>query len=254
MLEETDKGNDTPSLDNRLCLGSSGYNPIRNNQAASLLNQFLQNIYNVGEDAQEIYEELLKKLQGQAESVIVEIVRAEGASDQDDYPFRWALVHTAAELKHPATLHFLKNLVLTPIPSERSEDPHSFSTVAEETIIRTTAVEGIEYLAKKGNSKANSALLEFLKIPSLSIRRAAVQAILATTAKKDIRKRLVALLPKEQHYLLDIKRIDVRKAPQIEEPERHLTEAARKRVTKPPPRILEKTKEDAPRVHPREEQ
>jgi hypothetical protein len=57
-------------------------------------------------------------------------------------------LRAAAELQHPAALPFLFNLVLTPIPPEESPDPHSFSTVAEETILRTTAVEGIGHLAK----------------------------------------------------------------------------------------------------------
>jgi hypothetical protein len=50
----------------------------------------------------------------------------------------------------------------TPIPPERSKNPHSFSTVAEETILRTTAIEGIKYLAADGSEAAIESLFDFL--------------------------------------------------------------------------------------------
>src|SRR3712207_8247200 len=50
-----------------------------------------------------------------------------------------------------------RSFVRTPIPLERSKDSHSFSTVAEETILRTTAVDGVEQLAAEGNDDAREA-------------------------------------------------------------------------------------------------
>jgi hypothetical protein len=90
--------------------------------------------------------------------------RSQGATAiaTHDYPTRWAHVHAASELRHPAALPFLRNLILTPIPPEESPDPHSFSTVGEETILRTTAVEGIGYLAR-GRADATEMLFEALR-------------------------------------------------------------------------------------------
>src|SRR5215212_4366256 len=85
------------------------------------------------------------------EQVAGEIDRARKTSDPDDYQTRWALVYTATKLEHPAVLPMLKDLVLTPIPPERSPILLAFSTVAQETILRTTAVDGVGRLAHAGD-------------------------------------------------------------------------------------------------------
>jgi hypothetical protein len=194
-----------------------------------LLDNFLQVMNQVGDDAEHNYEKALSELRQRPDEAIIEIVRSEKACDDLDYPTRWALLYTAAELKDPASLHFLSNMVLTPIPPEQSKNPHSFSTVAQETILRTTAIDGIRYLAEQGNEEALKKLYEFIKLPSISMRRASIQAIFSVRKDKETRDRLAALLPSEQQFLLDIKPTDVRNVPQIKNPEAHLTESAKGR-------------------------
>ena len=219
--------------------------PIRDNFAGRLLRNFLNVMNSFGDDAQEVYEEKLKELKKHAEDIMVEVVRAEGAADESDYPFRWALVHTASELKSPASLRFLKNLVFSPIPPEKSKDPHSFSTVAEETILRTTAVEGIENLAKMGNEEAQKTLFNFLELPSISIKRAAIQAIFATVSDEKKLEKMRSLMPREHHYLLEIKRVNVKDVPQIKEPQKDLKEGATD-TKKEPPKMPEKQECEKP--------
>lgn len=206
-------------------------------QAAVLLDNFFAAMNAVGDDAEDEYRAALAELRKHADLVMVEIGRAENDCDRRKYPQRWAHVHAAAELQHPAALPFLRNLVLTPIPPEESAEPHSFSTVAEETILRTTAVEGAGALAAGGNRAALDALLEFLTQPSLSVQRAAVQSILKAPRGRRMRKRIEALLPGDRHFLLDLKAIDVRDAPQIKRPERQLSEAGRRARIEPAPNL-----------------
>jgi hypothetical protein len=203
--------------------------------AGVLLANFLAAMNRTGDDAEETYRRALKQLQANADLVAVEIARAENDCNKRDYPTRWALVHAAAELRDAAALPFLRNLVSRPIPPEQSRDPHSFSTVGEETILRTTAVEGVGYLAAEERREALEALFEFLKQPSLSIRRAAVQSILSAPGGGRMRRRIAALLPDEHQFLLELKSVDVRDVPQIEKPQRHLTEAGRRERTEAPP-------------------
>lgn len=184
----------------------------------------------------------LAALRQRAEQVVGELQRAQKASDPDDYQLRWALVYTAAKLEHPAALSMLKDLVLTPIPPERSPVPESFSTVAEETILRTTAVEGVERLVRAGDSNALDALFEFLGQPSLSIRRAAVQAILATPQGPQLRERIAALLPPDQQFLLDLKGLKVDELPQIDEAQRAV------RVITPETPLEGPARDDTPRI------
>jgi hypothetical protein len=103
-------------------------------------------------------------------------------------------------------------------------------------------VEGIGRLARQGNKHAFDALFDFLSIPSLSIRRAAVQAILARGQR--LRKKVAERLPPEQRYLLNIKPKKVSQVPQIDHPERNLRRRQPLDSSKPTPPVLP---EDAPR-------
>lgn len=204
-----------------------------------------------GKDAQSAYDTALADLRVHPEDTVIELARAVNGCDPTDYPERWALIHAAAELRHPAALPLLKSLVLTPIPPEDSEDPHAFSTVGEETILRTTAVEGVEYLAVNGDEAALAALFEFLEQPSLSIRRATVQAILATRGGQDLRGRIAELLPRDQQFLLDIKRVNVQDVPQVRDPRIHLNESVGEGKTTPAPRLPDEPQGDTPTTYQR---
>lgn len=194
-------------------------------------------INRLGDDAEDEYQRALEGLRERPDLVMVEIAREASDCDDGDYPTRWALVHLASELRHPAALPFLRNLVETPIPPERSREPHSFSSVAEETILRTTAVEGVGALAAEGkNREAAEALWQFLKQPSLSVRRAVVQSLYTTEgSSRRVRDRIARLLPEDQRFLLDLKPAQVADVPQITRPQRHLSEAGRRGRTDSPP-------------------
>lgn len=196
--------------------------------AALVLSDLLTAMNNAGADAEDEYRRLLDIARKQAPEIVLAIARREQTCVPYDYSTRWGLVFAASELKHPATLPYLCDLALTPLPAETSRNPHSFSVVAEETILRTTAIEGIGQLAATGNKEALDALFSFLAIPSLSLRRAAVQAILSTPNGRRLRKRVAETLPKDQRFLLDLLRPDVREVPQIRSPERKLSDAGRR--------------------------
>jgi hypothetical protein len=203
--------------------------------AAVLLQNFFIAMNAVGDDAEEQYRRALTDLRKHAEQVVVEIARSQSACETRDYPTRWAHVHAAAELRHPAVLPFLLNLVLTPIPPEQSLDPHSFSSVAEETILRTTAVEGIGYLAKN-RADAVEALFEALKQPSVSVRRAAVHSLLASSRGK-LRARIAKALPENQQFLMNLKAADVRDVAQVTRPQRYLSDAGKRASVGAAPRL-----------------
>ena len=213
--------------------GPPDADPISNSPAGRRLRDALNVMNDFREDARERWADTLSEMRERAADVVVEIAAAEAATDRENYPLRFQLVHTAAELKSPEALPFLRQFVRTRIPPERSKDPHSFSTVAEETILRTTAVEGVEQLAAEGNNEAQEALWGFLEQDSLSVRRATVQALLATGGE-GVRQRIEESLPEHQRFLLDIRRMEPGEVPQIEDPERHLSREMRRPGGTPP--------------------
>ncbi len=57
-------------------------------------------------------------------------------------------------------------------------------------------------------------LLKYVRHPNFSVKRAAIQAYLARGGK-GARKTLLKELPKEDHYILDIRRVGVHEIPQL---------------------------------------
>lgn len=133
----------------------------------------------------------------------------------DAYLDRWSLVMLIVELGHRDSCRFFAEVLDAYIPEERSVDPHSMSTVGEEVIIRTTAVEGLERLAADGSEDAVEVLLANTGHDNFSVRRAAVQALVAT-GDESMPKRLAELLPSRHRELLGIERRDVRSVEQAQ--------------------------------------
>jgi hypothetical protein len=231
----------------------SGKRPTRVRISASpagvRLRNFLNVVYSLGDNAEEDYQRALRELSEYAEEVLAEIARASADCHEQDYPLRLALVQTAVSLRHPAALPYLANLVKTPIPEEQSGDPHSYSTVAEETIIRTTAVDGIAEHAKNDDERAVALLMEFLRIPSFSIRRAAVYGLLATKNAEEYREKIKCSLPEDQQFILDLRKTAVRDIPQVKDPTRHLKHRMQEGKIPAPPRLTEEPEGGAPKAY-----
>jgi hypothetical protein len=226
--------NQAPKISDSLVITSA--RPLsQGGPARVLLNNFFAAVNDDGEDAEGAYQRALADLRERPESVLFEISQLIGQSGELDYSTRWMLVYTATQLRHPASLPLLVNLVQTPIPPERSKDPHSLTTVGQETILRTTAVEGIGYLATEGNTQALEVLVSFVQHPSFSIRRAAVQSVLATKPNREIRNQVKSMLPPDQQFLLELKQPTVNEVLQIKDPTAHLSEQARNSPAVPPP-------------------
>lgn len=175
--------------------------PSRHKPIAARINNFLAAMNAGGDDAQVRYAAALDAMRAEPEQSVLALAQAEAVCNRTDYPLRWALVYAAAQMNHDAALPYLRNLILTPIPPEQSSAPHSFSTVGKETVLRTTAIEGVGRLAVQGNEAALPALFEFLSIASISVRRASVQAILAVNPK--LRKKAAEALPADHRFLLE---------------------------------------------------
>jgi hypothetical protein len=196
--------------------------PVQVSRVVALINNLVEAVYSVGDDAEDAYRAALEDLRAVADEAAIALARLESDSDRRNYPRRWALIYAAAQLEHEAVLPFLCQVVLTPIPPEQSANPHSFSTVKEETVLRSTAVEGVGTLAARGNDRARDSLLEFLSMDSISIRRASVQSLLAIDG--GMREQIAERLPRDFYYLLEIRPVGVADVTQIKDPRQHLRE------------------------------
>lgn len=167
-----------------------------------------------GDSAEDDYQRALAGLKERGDEAVDVIVGEYDALPEDGYLDRWSLVYLLADLRSPAAVKALNRIITSKIPPEQQKDSHDSSTVTEEVIIRTTAVEGVVRLSADGVEEARKVLLRHARHRQLSIRRAAVQGLMETGTDAD-RKELRALLKERgDEQLLEIKRIDVREAPQ----------------------------------------
>jgi hypothetical protein len=195
----------------------------------------------VGDNAEENYQISLKALQPDSKTVVQAIGEELKVVPTSRYLDRWSLIQLLAELRDPASLPLLDNILSKQMPAEIFKDPHSRSSLRQETINLTTAVEAITRIASEGNTNALESLLKHAAHESLSVRRACVQGYSAHGGK-DARKSLLEALPQRDHYLLDIRKTDIEKVPQI------------RVVASEIPTKRTKTVTDVPRVPPRRDE
>jgi hypothetical protein len=167
----------------------------------------------VGLEAEAGYQKALYAL-GRKAAAAVKIVAAEYRDlPEDSYLDRWSLVHLLAELKHPASLQLLDDILSSAIPEEKSPDPHGLTTVGEEIMIRTTAVEALTRLAGDGNEAAAKLLLKHARHENFSVRRASIQGYLEYGGP-EARQVLLKTLPRKDRSILRIRRQNVGEVPQ----------------------------------------
>jgi hypothetical protein len=168
----------------------------------------------VGERAEDDYQGALSALGKRAEDAVAVIVAEYEALPEDQYLDRWSLVYLLSELRQPAALGALNRIITSRIPAEKARESHDSSTVAEEVMIRTTAVEGVVRLSAEGVEEARKVLLRHARNRTFSIRRASVQGLMDTGEDTDKRELRAVLKERGDDRLLRIRRMDVREAPQ----------------------------------------
>src|SRR5215211_5925278 len=168
----------------------------------------------VGEQAEDHYRSALDELGKRADDALEVIVAEYEALPEECYLDRWSLVQLLSELRLPAAAPALNRIITSRIPAEKARGSHDASTVTEEVIIRTTAVEGVVRLSEEGVEEARKILLRHARNRTFSIRRASVQGLLETGEDADRRELRALLKERGDEPLLRIKRTDVEQVSQ----------------------------------------
>lgn len=127
---------------------------------------------------------------------------------KNQYFERWLCVNTAGHLEHPSFIVFAQQILAQAIPAETSSNTHYFSTLEEEMMIRLSAINGLERLAKKGNGTAASVLFYTAKDhrEHAVAREAALSYISASDNRKMAQTLLQIYLPAYRQSFLEVKR------------------------------------------------
>lgn len=168
----------------------------------------------LGENAESEYQRALAALRDVADEAIDALRREFEALGTDEYVNRWAVVQLLSDLENPRALTTLDKIIASPLPDNRSQDPHG-SAAARELVVRTTAVEAVSRLAAGGSSEARAALLRYVRHSVRSVKIAAVLAVVEQGGSK-ARKELQGRLAKSDHWMLKVHRVHPRDMPPLE--------------------------------------
>ena len=180
----------------------------------ALIVEAINRMGGVGTDAEENYRHALGQLATRADEAVDVIAAEYEALPEERYLDRWSLVYLLSELRHAAAARPLNRIITSRIPAEKAKGSHDASTVAEEVLIRTTAVEGVVRLSADGVEEARNILLRHARNRTFSIRRASVQGLLETGDDADKRQLRALLKERGDEGLLRIGRMNVTEAPQ----------------------------------------
>jgi HEAT repeat protein len=217
------RSSDTPSVadsDDQLEPGPArrALDADDDSDVSRLITETLYSLMNPsGDTAEEAYQRSLDRLRERGDQIAPAVGAKYEAMDEDQYLERWSLVQLLTDLRHPSVVPALTEVLRRPIPPERSPDPaHGISTVGEEVIIRTTAIEALGRLAADGDPAAKAQLLEQVQHRNFSVRRAAIQAITESGDAELIQHVRRELEGTDDERLLQYRRVDVRSVPQAE--------------------------------------
>ena len=165
-------------------------------------------------DADEIYNGLVRRL-GEDEEFVVVVLKTLESLDESEYQERWALLQLAIDLEHPAAGEYLAEFVRRPISEERSEDPvHGVSTVTEEVILRTTAIEGLARLFRHDFDSTDVLLETIASSDYGAVRRASWFALIDGGRQDAVERARGMLQDSEYRWIVDLRRIPVHEAVQ----------------------------------------
>lgn len=169
-----------------------------------------------GARAEDDYRKLLRSARRDDEFAEI-LAKTAASTEADAYEERWALTQLLVDLENPAAVGYLADLVRSPVPEEKAEDPsHGLSTVTEEVILRTTAMEGLSRLQRRGADTAEVLLESVASAEYVALRRAAWFALVDGGAEDAARHARALLVERGEEWIADIKRIPVEEAPQAE--------------------------------------
>ena len=167
-----------------------------------------------GPNADEIYQEALRGQRADDELVILAFKTLD-ALDESAYEERWALVQLAIDLENPVAAEYLTEFVRRPIPPERSEDPgHGISTVTEEVVLRTTAIEGLARLLRHDVDTTETLLDTIASSDYVAMRRAAWFALTESGRDDAVEKARSILDERGDGWIADLRRTPVEEAEQ----------------------------------------
>ncbi len=158
---------------NQIATGDLGASPFINLPHAATIISYMNTATSPGPGAMEKEAEALKELQKNAQEVADTLFQGYKRMNESEYDNRRLAMTVLAQLNTPKAIPSFVEVINTPIPPEKMQDTHYFSSVKSESLIKVAALRGLESLAKNQNQQAETILFE---VATTSSNLAVIQA------------------------------------------------------------------------------
>ncbi len=183
-----------------------------------LVGAFVDAFHHCASEVDPPYVKAVATLRERPESSAAKLEKDYRALGREYVDARESVLYAASALAHPAILPLLMEVAQQ---SGSGSIHHEGGRAAQESILRTVAVDGIDAIARSGDERATNALVALTSSADRAVQASAVVALKYLPTKTAF-ERLADKLPQDRRYLLNLVRADVREVPQISDPRRHL--------------------------------
>jgi hypothetical protein len=196
-----------PRQGDRLELGDP-VQPFGESTTEWLFSMAMRSMHSVNDQGRDTYLRCIAALRERSEELLATLNQIEDRIPVGSHEFEWGLHYILAELENPI---LMPKLIATAVRkvAERNQDMQGCERPEDmQVLVQIMAVEAIDRLIKHDRQQAIQALLEVVKAqPHFAIRRPGVQAIIeADPSQIEV---LQELLPENQRFMLDLKRVPV---------------------------------------------
>jgi hypothetical protein len=184
-----------------------------------VLGGFVDAVHHCASEKDERYVSAVAQLRHNPNNTAHQIEAAYRSIGEEQIRARESLLLAATALAHPSVLSLLTQVATEPV---RGMVQHGGGRAAEESMLRMMAVDGIEAVARSGDTNAADALLALTASPDRAVQALAVIALKYSDAHRTHYEKVRSMLSPDHLYLLDVVRANIHNVPQIADPRRHL--------------------------------
>jgi hypothetical protein len=191
-------------------------------QLDAVLGGFVHAIHHCASKQEERYMDALARLRQDPDNAARQVESAYRSAGSVQIRVRESLLLAAVALAHRSVLPLLVEVARAPVGGTVR---HDGGRAAAESMLRMLAVDGIDAIARTGNTVAADALVALASSSDRAVQASAVMALKYAEVHGARFEALRRVLPPDRLYLLDVVRARVRDVPQIADPRRHLRAA-----------------------------
>jgi hypothetical protein len=175
--------------------------PFDHSATAWLVGEGVRYLNSADKEGELAYQRVIELLRRGADDLL-ETVAALLRRQSGDAPLRWCLLHILSDAADAKAADFLLGAALEKLP-ERTSDDGCEGLRDAELLVRTMAVHGLRRIAGRHRDVAEHLLKFIAERPDRVILVEAVKLAGELGLKEKVRD----VLPKEEHWILDIRRV-----------------------------------------------